>query len=43
MKFATKTNKNMVNSVVLLTFSALDGKYPFRVNLVEKIKTACLD
>ena len=38
LKFGTKTNQNMQNSLVVFTFSGLDQKYPFRVNLVQKIK-----
>ena len=42
LKFGTKTNSNMQNSVVLFTFSYSDWKYSFSVNLVQKIKTVSL-
>ena len=38
LKFGTSTNSNMQNSVVVFTFSVLDQKQPFWVNLVQKMK-----
>ena len=38
MKFGTLTNSNIVNSMVVFTFSVLDQKYLFRGKLVQKIK-----
>ena len=38
LKFGNKTNVNMQNKMALFTFSVLDGKHPFRGNLVQKIK-----
>ena len=40
LKFGTFTNSNMQNSIVLSTFSVLDGKHPFWATLVQKIKVA---
>ena len=42
LKFVTSTNSNMQNSVVMFTFSVLSWKYPFWVNLVQKIKIVSL-
>ena len=38
LKFATETNSNMQNSMVVFTFSVLDGKHHFWANLVQKMK-----
>ena len=38
VKFDSYTNSNMQNSVVVFTFSALDLKYLFCTNVVQKIK-----
>ena len=38
LKFATETNSNMQNAMVVFTFSVLDGKHPFWANLVQKMK-----
>ena len=38
LKFGTKTNSNMQNSMVMFTFLVCDWKYPFEANLVKKIK-----
>ena len=38
LKFGTKTSSNMENSMVVFTFSVLDGKDTFLANLVQKIK-----
>ena len=38
VKFDSKTNPNMQNSVVVSILSALDWKHPFWENLVQKIK-----
>ena len=40
--FGTETNSNMQNSMVVFTFAALDQKYPFWANLVQKIRIASL-
>ena len=42
MKFGTKTNLNMLNSMGTFICPVLDVKYPFFVNLVQKIKIVCL-
>ena len=42
LKFCTKTNSNVQNSILVLTFGVLEQKYPFCANLVEKIKIARL-
>ena len=42
LKFGTKTNLNMSNSMMMmLTFSLFDHKYPFWANTVQKFKIAC--
>ena len=38
LKFDTQKNSNILNSVVMFTFSVLYWKYPFRANLVQKVK-----
>ena len=38
MKFDTKTNLNMQNSMVVFNASVLDWKYPFWANFVQKTK-----
>ena len=40
LKFGTWTNSKMQNS--MFTFSVLDRKHTFRVNLVQKIKIVSL-
>ena len=35
MKFGTQTNSHVQNSMVMLTFSVFDQKYPFLVSLVH--------
>ena len=42
LKFSTKNNLNMQNSVVVFTFPLLDRKYSFTANLVRKIKIVSL-
>ena len=42
LKFGSKTNSNMQNWMVMLTFSVFDRKHPFWVNLVEKSKIVSL-
>ena len=42
MKVGTKTSSNMLNSMVMFIWLALDGKHPSSANLVQKIKTVCL-
>ena len=42
LKFGTKTNWNMQNSMVVSSFSIFDWKYPFWSNLIQKIKIASL-
>ena len=42
MKFGTLTNSNMQNSMVVFTFSVLDQKHTFWVNLFQKIKIVSL-
>ena len=42
LKYNTKTNLNMQNSMVVFNFSVFDRKYSFRVDLVEKIKIVSL-
>ena len=37
LKFGTKTNLNMQNSVVVPTSAVLDWKYPFCANLIQKL------
>ena len=41
-KFDAYTNSTMLNSIVMLTFSVLDQKYPFWANLIKKIKIISL-
>ena len=38
LKFGTKNNSNMQNSMALFTFSVLDWKNPFQANFVQKAK-----
>ena len=38
LKFCTQTSSNMQNSMVVLTFSVFDRKYPLWENLVQNIK-----
>ena len=38
LKFATNINSNISNSIVVLTFSALNGKHPFYSNLMRNKK-----
>ena len=38
MKFGTKTNLNMQNSMAMFTFSVFDHKYLSWANLVQKFK-----
>ena len=38
MKFGTKTNSNVQNSMVMFTFSVFDQKYPFLGKLVAKLQ-----
>ena len=38
LKPGTKTNSSIQNSMVVLTFSVSEWKYPFWANLVQKIK-----
>ena len=42
LKFGTKTDPNMENSIVTFTFSVLDLKYTFWTNLVQKVKVVSL-
>ena len=42
LKFGTKTNLNMQNSMVVFTFAVLHQRYPFRANLFQIIKIVCL-
>ena len=42
LEFGPYTNSNMQNPIVVFTFSVLDRKYPFRTNLVQKIKIISL-
>ena len=39
LKFGTKTNFNMWNSIMMFPFSIFDHKYPSWSNLVQKFKT----
>ena len=41
LKFGTKTNLNMRNSMMMFTFSVFEHKYLFWVNLVQKFKIVC--
>ena len=43
LKFATNINSNIRNSIVVLTFSVLDGKHHFYANLVRNIKIVSLN
>ena len=43
LKFGTKTNWNMQNSVVLFTFSAFDWKYCFGENFILEAEVWYLD
>ena len=43
LKFGISINSNMGNSMVMVTFSILDRKYPFRTNFVQKIKIVSLN
>ena len=38
LKFGTKNNSNMQNSMAMFTFSVFDQNYSFLANLVHKIK-----
>ena len=38
LKFGNYIDSNMQNSLVMFTFSVCDRKYPFWVNLVQKVK-----
>ena len=38
LKFGTKTNSYMQNSMMIFAFSVFDHKYPSRANLVQKFK-----
>ena len=42
MKLGIYTNSNMLNLLVMFTFSVLERKYPFWANLVQKDKIVCL-
>ena len=42
LKFGSKSNSNMQNSIVIVTFSVLDQKHTFWANLVQKIKIVSL-
>ena len=42
LKFAFFTNSNMQNSMVMFTFPVLNQKYPFWVNLLQKVKIPSL-
>ena len=42
LKFGIQTKSNMHNSMVMLTFSVFDQKYPFQTNLFQKTKIFCL-
>ena len=42
IKLGSYTNLNMLNSMVIFIYPALDGKHPFWVNVVQKFKTVCL-
>ena len=41
LKFGTKTNLKMHNSMTMLTFSVFDNKYLSWANLVPKFKIVC--
>ena len=38
LKFGNYIDSNMQNSMVIFTFSVCDRKYPFWVNLIQKVK-----
>ena len=38
LKFGTQTNLNLQSSMVVFTFSDLNGKHHFWANLVQKVK-----
>ena len=40
LKFCTKTNLHMWNSMMMFTFFVFDHKYTFWANLVQKFKIA---
>ena len=42
VKLATKTNSNMQNSMAVFTFYIFYQKYPFWVNLVQKVEIVSL-
>ena len=42
LKFGTKANSNMHNSILLSTFSVFDCKFPLLANLVQKVKIVSL-
>ena len=42
VKIETYSNSNMFNSMLMFIYSSFDGKYPFRVHLVQKIIIVCL-
>ena len=42
LKFGTKTNFNMQNSMMVFNFAVLNWKYPFGENLVSKFKIVSL-
>ena len=43
LRFGTKTNSNMQNSMVVFTLSVFDWKYYFWANLIQKIKMVSLN
>ena len=42
LKFGTKTNSNMQNSMAMFTFSTFDRKFPFRAYFAQKIRIVSL-
>ena len=42
VKFGTESNSNMLNLMVMFTFSLLDWKYPFWTDVVFKFKFVSL-
>ena len=42
LKFGTKTNSNLQNSIAVFNFSVLDFEYPFGGALFQKIKIIIL-
>ena len=42
VKFGSYNNSNINNSLVVFTFSVLNRKYCFWLNVVQGIKTICL-